>query len=616
LGENLAEKRKGVGYLNQVLTMHREAQNRYDESDALAKLMLAWKVQQRPLLAIFYGKQAVNIYQSIRAGIKDKNLEKDTQETFSQSKADIYRVLADLLIGDGRLPEAQQVLSLLKEEEYFEFITRDSGDNSTPTKSASLTPEEIKLNEQYEKISAQLPELSRNYAALRDKSSLTEEEKRSLKLLEEQLTIANTKFEKDLQRLDVEFGDTRQSVTLKNVREAQSMQEEDLRNMEEGTVALYTLVGIDRYRVILVAPYFRKAYEYPIKGIDLANKVDAFRNALTNPRVDPLPLAQELYQILIGPMAKDLASAEAKTLMWSLDGVLRYIPMAALHDGRQYLVERYRNVAFTYGSLAHLKDPPSTTWRGLGLGVSKQHESFPALPAVPGELRGIIREEGQGDAGGGVLPGTIMLDEAFTTDSMEAALRGRYPMVHIASHFAFTPGGDETQSFLLLGDGQHLTLAQIRNSVGVEFRGVDLLTLSSCNSAIGGRRGDGIEVDGLAEVAQRKGAKAVVASLWSVADASTQLLMQRFYLMREAQFGLSKAEALRQAQLSLLHGDRADAEQPRSHSGHSLADELDRLARERGITLGGTAIGTRVASSTRYTHPYFWAAFTMVGNWK
>src|SRR4029450_13106587 len=158
----------------------------------------------------------------------------------------------------------------------------------------------------------------------------------------------------------------------------------------------YTLVGADTYRVILTTPDFQKGYEYPIKAADLNRKVLEFREVLQNPKYDPLPLAQELYKVLLGPVARDLKAAKAEILMWSLDGVLRYLPVAALHDGKQYLIEQYSNAVFTPASQARLKDTPSRQWNALGLGVTKAHgERIPALPGVAEEMHGIIREAGQ-----------------------------------------------------------------------------------------------------------------------------------------------------------------------------------------------------------------------------
>ena len=173
-------------------------------------------------------------------------------------------------------------------------------------------------------------------------------------------------------------------------------------------VAVYTLVGEERYRVILVTAQAHSSSGYPISSTELNKKVLAFREVLQDPQQNPKPLALELYKILIEPITQALAEAGAKTIMWSLDGTLRYLPVTALFDGEKYLVERYRSVLFTLASLNFLKDEPKSTWRAAGFGVSKAFERFDALPSVPGELAAIIREEGKGS---GVLPGTVKLDE-------------------------------------------------------------------------------------------------------------------------------------------------------------------------------------------------------------
>src|SRR5207253_9531978 len=128
-----------------------------------------------------------------------------------------------------------------------------------------------------------------------------------------------------------------------------------------------------------------------------------------------------------------------------------------------------------------------------GLGVTKAHgERIPALPGVLDEMHGIIREEGRAEgASKGVLPGTIKLDEAFTQEAMLSGLRQRPSVVHVASHFHSQPG-NETNSALLLGDGSFLSLAQIKSLPNV-FGGVELLTLSACNTATGSSEANGKE---------------------------------------------------------------------------------------------------------------------------
>jgi CHAT domain-containing protein len=197
------------------------------------------------------------------------------------------------------------------------------------------------------------------------------------------------------------------------------------------------------------------------------------------------------------------------------------------------------------------------------------------------------------------LQGHRILNAQFTRAALDRELLLGYPVVHVASHFQFLPG-DETRSFLLLGDGRQLTLAELKAADTI-FSGVDLLTLSACSTGLGSSEtADGSEVESFGVLAQRKGAKAVVASLWSVADESTAVLMREFYWARQRNPHLTKLGALREAQLSLLHGDwRASA--------------------SRGVSIGqgrrGSAPDRRNDSASIWSHPYYWAPFFLMGNW-
>ena len=589
---SLGQRQKALQYFAQALALHRAAANLPGEGDTYSNLMFAWR-GQRPPVAVFYGKQAVNDYQQVRAELPP--LDREAQLSFIKSKALTYRQLAELLIAQGRLPEAQQVLGMLKEEEYLEFVRRDGGETNALAARAQLTPEEAALNKRYQEIADQITTRGRQRGELLAKSMRSADEEKQLASLESDLSLAGQAFQTYLDKLETELGSTKQGgEKVYQLRESQGLME-DLRELGNGAVALYTVVGEDKYRVILITPDVQKAAEYPIKGVELNRKIAAFRDALQNYKTDPRPLAQELYKIVVGPIAKDLQDAKAETLMWSLDGALRYIPVAALYDGQQYMVERYRNVVFTPASTARLKDQPSPTWKGLGFGVSKALLNFPALPAVPDELHGIFRDEAAAQSSDGVLAGRVLLDDSFNEAALRAGLRQRVPLVHIASHFNFIPG-NETDSFLLLGDGERLSLAQLKSAQNL-FGGVELLTLSACDTANGGAGSDGKEVEGFAVLAQRQGAKAVIASLWPVADRSTRLLMQSFYQRRNAEVGTPKAEALRQAQIALLRGTVADTE----------------ASAQRGI---GGEIVKSAAPGAPFAHPYFWAPFILIGNWR
>jgi CHAT domain-containing protein len=225
------------------------------------------------------------------------------------------------------------------------------------------------------------------------------------------------------------------------------------------------------------------------------------------------------------------------------------------------------------------------------MGVSRAHENFPALPGVVAELNSIVLGP---ESSGGVLRGLVYLDGAFTRETLRS-LRREWPVVHIASHFNFQPGSG-AGSFLLLGDGSRLTLAELRASNNL-FGDVDVLTLSACNTAVGDTRSDGKEVESFASLAQRQGAKSVIASLWPVSDASTSELMRAFYALHESNPSVPKIDALRQAQLRLMRGEITAASS----------------AIARGVIHADEQSPPR--ASADWSHPFYWAPFVMIGNW-
>jgi CHAT domain-containing protein len=591
---DLGDKEKALQYYVQALQLSRAISNPAMEGGILSDLMAYWQKQQNPALAIFFGKQAVNQFQDVRRG--NQGLEEQSQRTFVASINNYYRQLADLLIAQGRLSEAEQVISLLKEQEYFNYVRRDAADVAAANGTASLNAEETAAELGQRQFSDQLMKIGAERGELLMKTSLTGREKQRLEELEKDIAVGNARFEKFLADLAMQFAaKPSMALQVESLRETQGMME-DLRELPPGTIAIVTIVGEDKFRAILRTPNVQKAYEYPITAADLNRKVSAFRQVLMDPHLDPRPMAEELYKILVGPMAEDLRQAHAQTLMWSLDGTLRYLPVSALFDGSQYLVERYRMSVMTLASATRLKDRPDAKRMGVGFGVTRASEDAPALPWVSAELAGIIATK-PGDRG--ALPGEVELDDAFTQRSMRQALLKRYAVVHVASHFRFQPGND-AQSYLLLGNGGHLSLAELRTSASL-FGGVQLLTLSACNTGVG----DGAEVEGFGTLAQRQGAKAIVASLWPVADISTSLLMQSFYRNWQSSQDMTKLEALREAQLELLHGTGKPGPET-SNRGSHLTDQPNADPSSQPFP---------VDSERPYAHPYYWAPFFLMGNW-
>ena len=591
---SLRQPQRAIELGESALAISREVKNRPNEHDALYDLMLAYQGANQPRLAVFYGKQAVNVLQGIRSDIR--GLSQESRTRFLESKAETYRALANLLVSLERLLEAQQVLKLLKEQEFFDYIRRNER-AAGPSGRADLTAEEAEWADRYRRVSESLvakgAEMEELRARFKKQPSVaaSSESRQALDELQRDLEAGNRAFQQFLIELKQHFAAKPESgSTAIDLRDAEGLKA-DLADLKHGSVAIYTLLASDRYVAILVTPRVQRAYETKISAGELNTKILQFREAIEDPRSDPRPLAHELYRILIPEaLASDLKQGRAETLMWSLDGPLRYVPISALYDGTQYLIEKYRIAVFTPASNARLKEVPQRIWRGVAFGVTAAHPGFDPLPGVAAELHSIIREK-PGDPG--VLQGHSLLDGQFTRAALDRELMAGFPVVHVASHFQFRPG-DETRSFLLLGDGGQLTLADLKSADTI-FAGVDLLTLSACSTGLGGARSsDGSEVEGFGVLAQRKGAKSVIASLWPVADGSTGLLMREFYRSRQSEPTMTKIEALRRAQLRLMHGDAS----------------ADNASPPRTLKAVGQA-----PVSGDYRHPFYWAPFFLMGNW-
>ena len=606
---DLAEEQFRDAYL-----LASSAKARDEQSASLDGLMRAMEVKNNASLAIIYGKQSVNLLQKTRAELE--RLGKSTASEFVKDNEATYRRLVDLLISTGRYPEAQAVLDLLKDEEY-KTITR-----------SNESPGVIPYSDTEEEVMTKVENL---VALERERDELQRHQKENATLSSDQLALV-TKIESEIEKANNAFEKTLDA--LKNAEKNSAIRVDDLKNGEElqgaltrlskktnaRVVALYTVLGTQEIEdrndirkktrtkfgwVIMVTPGFYKAY--PIKVESLEETVFAFLRTLSSDKYDPQPWAEKIYAAIFRQISAKqnrtleqdlqdyLGSSKNKTIMWSLDGVLRYIPMSALHDGRGYLVEHYRNIVFTKNSLVSLTEDNQDAWNALGVGISEKREDFSALPGVKIELETLIREPNKQ---GGILNGKIELNDNFQKQRFFSEVRsGAFPVVHIASHYSFNPARSD-ESFLLVGDG-HLTFAEMREKKNL-FGTLDLLTLSACDTGVSG---NGKEAEGFAYLAQYLGAKSVIASLWPVDDIGTQVLMPEFYRLHET--GSSKSEALQRAQLALLSGEIREAPGV-TRSSQIQSDKQTQTGFVRYVP----------DPKKPFAHPYYWAPFILIGNWR
>ena len=515
--------------------------------------------------------------------------------------------MASLLIDEGRLLEAEQVLAMYKEEEYFHFLRRRGKELGKYTP-VPFTQLERDLVKRYEKISASLVTSGQKHLALlkvQESRKLIPTERDELQKIEYDLDVALKAFPLFLRELQDAFAATPRKKPRHYPEQELTHLEgfrETLASLGSGTTALHFLSTKDKLRIIVtsgnssIPPIHRDSL---IGELELNKKIAAYRQTLQDPRVNPLPQGENLYSLLFQPIASDLENLGAKTVLLYLDGALRYLPLGALHNGDKYVAEQYGLVMYTPAAKERLDDPPTSSWRAAGLGVSKASQEFPALVAVPAELDAIIKED-RSDDSLGVLPGVTYLDQEFTKENLSLTLRHGYPIIHIASHFRFGAGTDE-DSFLVLGGGEKLTLTDLV-SMKYPLMKVELLTLSACETGLAGETRDGREVEGLGVLAQKRGAKAVFATLWKVADRSTGKIMRWFYHLRQKK-RLTKAEALRRVQQIFIRGSKSLKLTQNNLPGTSIRESAAE---------GETAFV--VNPSAPFSHPFFWAPFILMGN--
>ncbi|WP_414573586.1 CHAT domain-containing protein [Nostoc sp. CCY 9925] len=331
---------------------------------------------------------------------------------------------------------------------------------------------------------------------------------------------------------------------------------------QSAATVIYPIILPDRLEVILSLPeQGLRHYATKISQPEVEEVIEQLRENLEKPFTTPEGklLSAKVYDWLIRPVEAELAQSQVKTLVFILDGALRNVPIAALYDGNNYLVEKY-SIALTPGlELLGPRPLRQSKLKTLAAGLTEARHGFSSLPNVSDELKTIESE----------VPSEVLLNQTFTS----AALRKQidsvpFSVVHLATHGQFSSNADET--FVLAWDkpikiNELKDLLRSREQTTPEP--IELLVLSACETAEGDKRA----ALGLAGVAIQAGARSTLASLWSLDDESGARLVGQFY-KELATKQVTKAEALRQAQLSLL-------------------------------------------KDPDYRHPVHWAAYVLLGNW-
>ena len=507
-----------------ALMINTEKPNELNKARNLINLMYFEELGGNDAHAIFYGKWAINTVNAVKFE-QLQTLEKELQDIFHDSFTDAFRRLAQLLIKDGRISEAEQVLRFIKEKEYQDYMRGGS------------QPGKIAFSESEEEI----------FRQLRRKIA-----KKSLNSQDRSIEPENP---------NDNFSPARQLI--KNLQ-SQNVDVSEI-------VFVSTLVGKDSINIIFTTSREQKVYTQHITRENLSRLVVDFRDALTDTNKNPKIAGKKLYDLLVKPLETELAKAGAAKIVWSLDGVLRYVSIPALYDGTGYLVERFASVQITFASDEKVLFPKVSNPTAVGLASSKPFENLSSLPGAKNELDCIF-EDGKkliinSTCKNGLIKGKKIADEDFTQETFEAALRN-YQLIHFTSHFVLQ-AGDNSKSFLLLGGGKNRKYT-MRDFSSQQLDNVEIMIMSACDTA--NFSSSGAEFESFATMAQKQGAKAILGTLWSVADISTSKFMREFYWFYQIK-KTDKAEAIRRAQIS-------------------------------------------VARDKNFAHPFFWAPFVLFGNWK
>jgi CHAT domain-containing protein len=353
-----------------------------------------------------------------------------------------------------------------------------------------------------------------------------------------------------------------------NCLEGEVVRDNLVEQLDPNAAVLYPIILRDRVEVIASIPgQPLRNYKTYLKQVESEQELREILNTISSVYVKepPRELLKKWHDILIAPIATELQEKQITTLVFVADSLLRNIPLSALYDGEKYLLEKY-SIAIA-PSLKLIKPRPLTeeTLEVLAAGLTEARQGFSPLPGVQQELSNITEE---------VTREVLLLNDSFNQPNFEKQFaNSSFPIIHLATHGEFNSTAENT--FVLAWDDKInvYKLDELLRRQDRRKKPIELLVLSACETA----KGDDRSALGLAGVAVRAGARSTIASLWQVSDESTQILMTRLYqeLSLSEQKGgekISKAEALRRAQLSVLKNEK-------------------------------------------FSNPFFWSAFILVGNW-
>jgi CHAT domain-containing protein len=599
----LNDKPAALKASQQALSLYAALNDRGGEAIALSNAMKIWQSLGRRRLAIFFGKQSLMRIQDLRRATA--GLEISLQQNYARTFKDSYQQLAQLLIEEGLFEQAVQVVNLYRDQDSFDL------DRNVSAQELYLSTTETTLARRYDAETNKLRNLAPQISELKRQLGNSPAESSELVKLEGEFKQAGHAFNAVLRDADemfsqpVVYSDTDRSIkSINDLRVS-------LRTLgtvpKQRAVSIYTFVTDERFYVLLIKPERVDVFSHPTTSRLISERVKRLLTVLRCPDSDPYLEAAKVYDLVFKSVSlnnrqttleAELDGYKPDLLLWSLDDELGSVPMAALYDAgrKQFLVERYQHAITNRFRPELISREPKSWLSGIGFGAAREYSGYgPALPGVKKSLDLIFNDPISGRKG--LIDGPALIDDQFRRSEFET-LNGRWPLVHVASHFTYH-AGDADNSTLLLGDGSKLSLSELEKQPAL-FKGVEMLVLSACKTSVQQSNAYGKVIEGLATLSQRLGATSVIGALWNVSDLAGSERDVLFYRLYREHQDWPKSEVLRQSQLGLLYGKIA------------LPFGNDR---GQGCQTGGRP-GRRfnVDLKARLAHPYYWAPFVLYGS--
>jgi len=313
----------------------------------------------------------------------------------------------------------------------------------------------------------------------------------------------------------------------------------------------------DRLMVWVVGPSSIDSKAIPIKRDELNELVETFRNSIVRGRRTAITNADKLGAALLGP----LGLAPGQRLIVVPHGPLHYLPFQALRLDGRYVIETHPVAVAPSISIAVqlAQRTPHVSATLTAFGNPRIEDKYD-LPGAETEVKQLAS----------YFPRNTVYMGAAATKTQFRDVASRSPLVHVAAHAEADEVDPLYSRILLANEGGRQNFLEAHEILELPMQGTALVTLSACESGLG-RIAQGDEVLGFTRSFLAAGSSSLIASLWPVSDDATAVLM------------------------STLYGE---------------------LAKGRDLQKAMQAGQLAVLKDPKMSHPFFWAPFNLIGNWR